>query len=478
MSKTDFDAIVVGSGPNGLAAAITIQQQGKSVLLIEAKDKIGGGLRSEALTLPGFLHDICSAVHPMAGISPFFNSLPLDEYGLDFLYPEVCVAHPFVDGSAAILTKSLEDTATRLGSDKEEYLKLMKPIIYDWPVLKESVLGPLLSFPAKPVVMAKFGRIGLSSAVHLSKRFSTSEAKALWAGMAAHSMQPLSKLTTSAVGLVLQAAGHVKGWPIPIGGSQRIADALAVYFRALGGKIETGFYVKSLSQLPSSKVVLFDVTPKQLLTIAGHRFSKTYQWQLKKFRYGMGIFKVDWALDAPIPFLSADARRAGTLHLGNTIEEIKASEDAAHRGKHSQRPFVLLSQPSLFDYHRAPMGKHTAWAYCHVPKGSIVDMKAVIENQVERFAPGFKDRILASHSFNTKQLEEYNPNYIGGDIGGGVMDIRQLFNRPALFSPYRTSVKGIYICSSSTPPGGGVHGMCGYHAAKKALKDVFSICLK
>lgn len=478
MDKTDFDSVVVGSGPNGLAAAITLQQQGKSVLLIEAKKQIGGGLRSEELTLPGFLHDVCSAVHPMASVSPFLNSLPLADYGVDFIFPEVSVAHPLDDGRAAVLTKSLEYTASGLGADSRAYSDLMRPILEAWPKLSKDILSPLLRMPSHPETMVKFGWLGLSSALSLSRRFKTTEAKALWAGMAAHSMQPLSKSTTSAVGLILQATGHIKGWPIVIGGSQRIADALSSYFLSIGGKIETGIYIKSLSQLPSSKVVMFDVTPKQLLEIAGHRFSSIYQWQLKKFRYGMGIFKVDWALDAPIPFMSADARRAGTLHLGNTIHEIDASERAAHSGQHSQRPFVLLSQPSLFDYHRAPTGKHTAWAYCHVPKGSTVDMRDAIEKQVERFAPGFKDRILATHTFNTEQLEKYNPNYIGGDIGGGVMDIRQLFNRPALFSPYRTGVKGIYMCSSSTPPGGGVHGMCGYHAARRALKDVFGINLK
>lgn len=478
MSKTDFDAVVVGSGPNGLAAAITLQRQGKSVLLIEAKDKIGGGLRSEELTLPGFLHDVCSAVHPMASVSPFLKSVPLEDYGVDFIYPDVSIAHPLENGNTAVLTRSVDYTAESLGEDRQAYLDLMTPILEDWPKLTKDILSPLLKIPTSPRAMANFGWLGLSSAMRLSRRFKTPEAKALWAGMSAHSMQPLSKFTTSAVGLVLQATGHVKGWPLVIGGSQRIADALSAYFTSLGGRIETGFYVKSLSQLPSSKLIMFDVTPKQLLEIAGHRFSRSYQWQLRKFRYGMGVFKVDWALDAPIPFTAADARRAGTLHLGNTIEEIQASEDAAYKGRHVQRPFVLLSQPSLFDYHRAPAGKHTAWAYCHVPGGSTVDMKDAIENQVERFAPGFKDRILASHTFNTEQLQAYNPNYIGGDIGGGVMDIRQLFNRPALFSPYRTGVKGIYICSSSTPPGGGVHGMCGFHAANRALKDVFDIKLK
>ncbi len=322
--------------------------------------------------------------------------------------------------------------------------------------------------------MARFGLKALTSATHLAKRFKTSEAKGLFAGMAAHSIQPLTNLATSAVALVLMASAHLKGWPIPKGGSNQIANALASYFISLGGKIETNFYVKSLEQLPLSHAVLLDVTPKQMLQIAGHRFSPLYKWQLERYRYGPGVFKIDWALDAPIPFTAPACREAGTVHIGNTFAEIANGEQQIWDGKIPEKPFVLLAQPSLFDTSRAPQGKHTAWAYCHVPNGSTTDMTAIIENQVERFAPGFKDTILAKHTMNTAQVEEYNPNYIGGDINGGVIDIGQLFTRPALrWSPYKTSAKGIYICSSSTPPGGGVHGMCGYHAAKKALKDVF-----
>jgi phytoene dehydrogenase-like protein len=324
--------------------------------------------------------------------------------------------------------------------------------------------------------MAKFGLKALSSAQGLAKRFQTKEARGLWAGMAAHSIQPLSNMATSAIGLVLMIAAHTRGWPLPKGGSQQIAHALSAYFISLGGKIETNCYVSSLSQLPSSHTVLFDVTPRQLLQIAGHRFSSMYTRQLKKYRYGMGVFKIDWALDEAIPFTAASCRQAGTVHIGNTLEEIAASEQSASNGNHPEKPFVLLAQQSLFDASRAPAGKHTAWAYCHVPNGSTKDMTTAIEKQVERFAPGFRERIIAKHVMDTSQLETYNANYIGGDINGGVIDIRQLFTRPALrLSPYRTSAKGLYLCSSSTPPGGGVHGMCGYHAARRALKDIFNL---
>ncbi|RYG01020.1 MAG: NAD(P)/FAD-dependent oxidoreductase, partial [Chitinophagaceae bacterium] len=314
----------------------------------------------------------------------------------------------------------------------------------------------------------------LQPATMLAKRFKTAKARALFSGMAAHSIMPLEKPITSAIGLVLMAVGHIKGWPVPIGGSQSISNALASYFIKLGGKIETNFYVKSLDQLPSSKAIVFDVTPKQLLEIAGHKFSDLYKSQLRNYKYGMGVFKIDWALDAPIPFADEHSHKAGTVHIGGTIEEVAASERTIGAGKESDKPFVLLAQQSLFDKSRAPEGKHTAWAYCHVPNGSTKDMTSIIEQQVERFAPGFRERIIGRHTFNTVQMHEHNPNYIGGDINGGEMNITQLFTRPALrLSPYKTSAKGLYICSSSTPPGGGVHGMCGYHAAKKVLKDVF-----
>ena len=475
MNTTDYDAIVVGSGPNGLAAAITLRQEGLSVLVIEGKDSVGGGLRSAELTLPSFVHDVCSAIHPLAIGSPFFNTLPLDAHGLSYVFPDLAAAHPFDDGNVAVLDRSIDETARLLGADEQVYLDLFKPLVRDWPDIAPDVLGPL-HFPKHPVAMAKFGLNALTSAGYLAKRFKTREAKGLWAGMAAHSIQPLSNLTTSAIGLVLMTAAHLKGWPIPVGGSKEIANALASYFISLGGQIETGHFVKSLEELPSSKTVLFDVTPKQLLQIAGHKFSALYKWQLEKYRYGMGVFKVDWALDGPIPFTAEQARKAGTVHLGNTIEEITLSEQLSWQGKHAEKPFVLLAQQSLFDDTRAPEGKHTAWAYCHVPNGSVKDMTNEIEAQVERFAPGFRDLILAKHAMNTAEVESYNPNYIGGDINGGVIDLGQIFTRPALrSSPYRTSAKGLYICSSSTPPGGGVHGMCGYHAAKQALKDLFSI---
>jgi phytoene dehydrogenase-like protein len=470
--KPDYDAVVVGSGPNGLAAAIYLQQNGLSVLVLEAKDQIGGGLRSAELTLPGFIHDVCSAIHPLAAGSPFFQQLPLAEHGLEYIYPEIAAAHPFDDGTAAVLLKSVEETAKLIGEDEQAYIQLMQPIVNDWPSIAPDVLGPL-RFPKHPLAMARFGFPALTSATHLAKCFKTSKAKGLFAGMAGHSMQPLSNTATSAIALVLMANGHLKGWPIPKGGSDHIANALASYFTSIGGKIETGVYVKSMEQLPSARAVLFDVSPRQLLQIAGHKFSSIYKWQLERYRYGMGVFKVDWALDAPIPFKAEDCHKAGTIHIGNTIEEITASEQQIWNGHHPEKPYVLLAQQSVFDTSRAPEGKQTAWAYCHVPNGSTVDMTANIENQIERFAPGFKDRILAKHTMNAEQIEEYNPNYIGGDINGGVIDIGQLFTRPALrWSPYKTSTKGIYLCSASTPPGGGVHGMCGYHAAKKVLKDL------
>lgn len=475
MEKRDFDAVVVGSGPNGLAAAITMQQQGLSVIILEAKDTIGGGMRTEELTLPGFRHDVCSAIHPMVVSSPFFKTLPLHDQGLQFAYPDVAAAHPFDNGKAAVLKKSVQETAALLGRDEQAYLSLMKPVVRDWPLMANDLLGPL-RFPAHPFKMAAFGLTGISSAMAVSRRFATAEAKGLWAGMAAHAIQPLSNFATSAFALVLMSAAHLAGWPVPVGGSNQIAGALASYFKSIGGTIQTGTYVKSLSQLPSAHAVLFDVTPRQLLQISGHTFSSIYKWQLEKYRYGMGVFKIDWALDDAIPFTAPQCRKAGTVHLGGTLEEIASSEQASAGGKTADNPFVLLAQQSLFDATRAPEGKHTAWAYCHVPNGSEKDMTAIIEQQVERFAPGFRQRILARHTMNTAQVEEHNPNYIGGDINGGVQDIGQLFTRPVLsLSPYRTSQKGLYICSSSTPPGGGVHGMCGYHAAKRALKDVFKL---
>ena len=475
LPKKEYDAVVIGSGPNGLAAAITLQQQGLQVLLVEGKSSIGGGMRSAQLTLPGFTHDICSAIHPMAVMSPFFNSLPLAQYGLEYIYPPVAAAHPFDDGTCAIINNSIPGTAGLLGEDEEAYRQLIQPIVNAWPLIANNLLGPL-RFPEHPLLLAQFGLKALQPATRLARRFNTMQAKGLLAGMAAHSIQPLTNTATSAIALVLMAAAHIKGWPMAKGGSQSAANALASYFTSLGGAMQTGLYVTSLNQLPSSHAVLFDVTPRQLLQIAGHKFSSIYKWQLQRYRYGMGVFKIDWALDAPIPFTAAGCRQAGTVHIGNTLEEITEGERLSSKGLVAEKPFVLLAQQSQFDATRAPKDKHTAWAYCHVPNGSTHDMTSIIERQVERFAPGFRERILARHTFNNEQLEEYNPNYIGGDINGGIIDIGQLFTRPALrWSPYKTSAKGLYICSSSTPPGGGVHGMCGWHAAKRVLKDVFKI---
>lgn len=473
MAKKDFDAIIVGSGPNGLAAAVALQQAGLSVLVVEAKSTIGGGLRSAELTLPGFVHDICSAIHPLALASPFFRTLPLNKHGLEFIEPPVAAAHPFDDGTAAVLLRSLEETATRFGEDKKTYLNLITSLTQKFPAMANDILAPL-RIPENLLAYAGFGLKALLPATLLAKLFSTETAKGLWAGMTGHSMLPLSRLTTSAIGLVLMAAGHVYNWPIPKGGSQSIANALASYFQSLGGKIETNFYVKSLQQLPSSTVVLFDVTPRQLLQIAGHTFSSIYRSQLERFRYGMGVFKVDWAMAEPVPFTAEDCRKAGTVHVGGSYKEIAFGEKETWQGKHSEKPFVLLAQQSIFDPTRAPEGKQTLWGYCHVPANSTKDMTGAIENQIERFAPGFKERILARHIMNTAHMEDHNPNYVGGDINGGALDITQLFTRPALrWSPYRTSTKGLYICSASTPPGGGVHGMAGYHAAQRALKDLF-----
>jgi phytoene dehydrogenase-like protein len=472
MDKKDFDAIVVGSGPNGFAAAIRLQQAGLSVLILEAKDTIGGGMRTQELTLPGFYHDVCSAIHPMAVGSPFFSQLPLTDFGLEFIYSPLAAAHPFDDGTAAFLARSLDETAEALGPDAKTYRRLVKPVAEHWEAVAADSLGPF-SFPRHPLIMAQFGLNALRSANAISKRFSTRNAKGLWAGMAAHSIQPLTNMASAAIGIILCAVGHRHGWPVPKGGSQAIGQALAQYFISLGGKIQTGVHVSSLSQLPSHHALLFDLTPKQLLTIAGDQFSPYYRRQLSRYRYGPGVFKMDWALSGPIPFTAPECRQAATVHLGGTFAEIALSEQRAYDGQLNTAPYILLTQQSLFD-ERAPAGKHTAWAYCHVGNGSDADMTTIIENQIERFAPGFRDLILAKHTMNAPQMETYNPNYVGGDINGGIIDIRQLFTRPApRISPYRTSAKGIYICSSATPPGGGVHGMCGYHAANTVLKDIF-----
>lgn len=472
-----YDAIVIGSGPNGLAAGIALQQQGLSVLIKEGHATPGGGLRTAELTGPGYWSDVCSAIHPLAIGSPFLKTLPLADFGLEYIQPPVLAAHPQDDGPAGVLLHDLEATVAALGTDGAAYRKLMAPLVARWPSIAGSILGPL-SIPRHPLRMAAFGLQGLPAAQQLMRQFDTPAAKGLFAGMAAHSFLSLDKATTAAVALVLMVNGHLGGWPIPKGGSHSIANAMVAYFESLGGKLETGHYVRSLDELPPAKAVFFDTSVQHLVDIAGVALPAFYRWQLKQFRMGPGVFKIDWSLRGPVPFKDEACRRAGTVHLGGTGAEIARSEATVNAGRLSDNPFVLLAQQSRFDPTRAPEGHEVLWAYCHVPAGSTADRTAVIENQVERFAPGFKDLIINRHTFNTQQLEAYNPNYIGGDINGGLLDIWQLFARPALrASPYRAGKKGLYLCSSSTPPGGGVHGMCGFHAARRALKDIWKIDL-
>ena len=468
---TATGAVVVGSGPNGLSAAIVLARAGRQVTVLEGSETIGGGCRSEELTLPGFVHDTCSTVHALALASPFLSSLPLAKHGLELVHPDAPLAHPLDDGSAVLLERSVEETAGRLGADGDAYRRLFDPLVSSSDDLMREVLGPLRP-PRHPLLMARFGSSALRSASGLaSSRFEGERARALLGGCAAHSMLSLRSPASAAFGIVLATSAHSVGWPVARGGSQRLADALASHLRSLGGEIETGRWVESLGELEGFGMTLLDVTPRQLRRLAGSRLPDGYARRLDRYRYGPGVFKLDWALDGPIPWTAPEVARAGTVHLGGTLDEIAASEETAVRGEHSERPFVLLVQPSLFDDDRAPNGKHTAWAYCHVPASSTRDMTEAIEAQVERFAPGFRDLIAARSAMGPAEVERRNPNYIGGDINGGAQDLRQLFTRPvARPVPYSTPVEGLYICSSSTPPGGGVHGMCGYWAARAALR--------
>lgn len=465
-----YDAVVVGSGPNGLAAAAVLARAGHSVLVREAKMLIGGGARSGELTLPGFIHDLGSAVHPLAIGSPFLSVLPLREHGLEWIQPPAPLAHPFDDSSAAILERSAEATAEALGPDADAYRRLVCPLADHWDRLAPEALAPL-HWPRHPLHLARLGLRSLRSAQGLVRsRFRGGKARALFAGVAAHSGVPLDLLPSAGIGLVLTAAAHAVGWPIPRGGAQCITDALASYVRSLGGEIEAGSPVDSLDGLSPTAAVLLDLTPREVVRVAGDRLPARYRRSLERFRYGPGVFKMDWALSGAIPWQAPECARAATVHLGGAFEEIAASEAAPWRGEAPKRPFLILAQPTLFDPTRAPAGKHIAWAYCHVPNGSTVDMTERIEAQVERFAPGFRDLILARSTMPPRELERANPNLVGGDIGGGANLLGQLLFRPTFrLTPYATPVEGLYLCSSSTPPGVGVHGMCGYHAARAVL---------
>lgn len=467
---TDFDAVVVGSGPNGLSAAIVLARAGLSVLVLEAHETIGGGARTAELTLPGFHHDVCSAIHPMAVVSPFFQSLPLNAHGLVWCESPYAIAHPLDDGTAAVLELSLKETAARMGVDSDAYMHLMEPFVSNATALFDEILRPIRLLPRHPLLLARFGVEGLRSALSVAKRFHGDAARALFGGCAAHSFLPLDRSGSASFGLVLAIAGHATGWPCAKGGSVAIVNALASYLRSLGGTIRTATTVRSMRDVPPARAVIFDVTPRQLAAIAGDELPPQYVNRLRRFRYGPGVFKVDWALDGPIPWHAEECRQAATVHVGGTFEEIANHEEAIWHGRTTEKPFVLVAQQSLFDDSRAPAGKHTGWAYCHVPHGSSEDMTAAIEAQIERFAPGFRDRILARHTMNTAAYEAYNANLVGGDISGGANTLRQVLARPfPRRDPYATPNDRIYLASSSTPPGGGVHGMCGYWAAQSAL---------
>jgi phytoene dehydrogenase-like protein len=464
-------ACVIGAGPNGLAAAIVLAQAGLQVDIFEAEAQPGGAARTLELTIPGFLHDFGSAVHPLAAGSPFFSSLPLSDYGLEWIHSPATLAHPLDDGTAITLERDLVATAATLGTDGKAWRKLMEPFARHWPLLSAEVLRPVHIFSRHPWLLARFGLSALPPANVLSNfLFRSERTKALFAGLAAHSFLSLDEPLSAAFGVLLGAAAHAVGWPIPRGGAQSITKALCGHLTKLGANIKTSARVERLQDLPENDVTLCDVTPRQLLRMSDGRLSARYTRKLDNFRYGCGVFKVDYALSNPIPWKARECSRAATVHVGGSARDITAYEAAVRGGQPAERPFVLLAQPSLFDPTRAPAGQHTAWAYCHVTNGSAVDMLERIESQIERFAPGFRDGVLARHVFFPADLERMDANLVGGDIGGGAMDLRQFLFRPT-WRHYATSSRDLYICSSSTPPGGGVHGMCGYHGARAALSE-------
>ncbi|MET0341863.1 MAG: NAD(P)/FAD-dependent oxidoreductase [Polyangiales bacterium] len=467
---TQYDAVVVGAGPNGLAAATRLAERGFSTLLVEAREKVGGGLSSDALTLPGFVHDRCAAIHTMGVISPYFTKLPLAEHGLRWAFPEASVAHPLDDRPAAMLEHSLEATAAGLGADARRYTRLLKPFLRAPEGLLADLMAPL-GIPKHPFAMARFGFYALRPATWLARMFRTVEARALLGGCAGHSILPFSNFGTGAFGLIFLLTGHMERWPAVEGGSEQLARALASYFVSKGGTIQTGLPVRSLADLPPSRVVLFDLSPKAISEIAGDALPARYRQRLGRYVYGPGLFKIDYALSGPIPWKDPSCARASTLHLGGTFEEIAASEAAVWRGEVPERPYLIVCQQSHFDASRAPAGQHTGYAYMHVPPGCDVDATAQLEAQIERFAPGFRDVVLARHVMKPRDFEAHNASYVGGAVTGGAALLSQLFTRPvARLDPYSTPNPKLFMCSHATPPGGGVHGMCGFHAAESAIR--------
>ncbi len=471
-----YDAVIIGSGPNGLSAAIVLAQAGRSVLVLEREGDIGGGVRSRELTLPGFTHDVCSAVHPLAAGSPFLKSLPLAEHGLDWVHPDIAMAHPLDGGRAGVLHQSLDKTAENadLREDGDAWRRLIGPFAEHWDEIADEILRPPIHVPRHPLLLARFTPRALRTTSSLGRRwFRGADMRALFAGLAAHAVLPLEKLGSASFGILLGASGHAVGWPFPRGGARHLSQAMASLLRSLGGVIETGRSIDRWEQLPNARAYLFDTSPRAMTQIAGERLPASYRKRVKRFRYGMGACKVDWALSEPIPWQNEHCRRAGTLHVGGTLEEIERTESETWHGRHSDKPFVILAQHTIADTSRAPAGRHTAWGYCHVPNNSPVDMTPLIEAQIERFAPGFRDCIIARHTITAPQFEASNPNEIGGDINGGAVSPMQIIFRPvARLNPYTTPNPRIFLCSASTPPGGGVHGMCGYHAARAALVRV------